>query len=239
MKPPLLKTNGPLGLIVAALLFVPALTRAATVIDHVPYNVIAPGEYVLHSDLSANGTAGITVEVANVVIDLNGFTLTQNQAQTTIGIAVHENDVIVRNGTIADFFSGVELRAARGCQVQDLILLHNVEGVSLFFGDDNAVVNCFFIGTGTTDSDSYGILVSLPSGAGTLVKSNVVSQSARGIFSLPKDFGSGFIGNTVVDCSFGLVLGGPDFYEATAVSHCKTPVQGGHAMGENCFIDPQ
>jgi hypothetical protein len=79
MNPPLLKSNVHLMAVLATLLSMPALTRAVTVIDSVPYTITAPGAYELKSDLTANGTVGITVQAANVVINLNGFTLAQGQ----------------------------------------------------------------------------------------------------------------------------------------------------------------
>jgi hypothetical protein len=78
MTPPILKSSGHLA-VLATVLFMPALTRAATVIGSLPYTITAPGVYELKSNLTANGTVGITVQAANVVINLNGFTLAQGQ----------------------------------------------------------------------------------------------------------------------------------------------------------------
>ena len=64
----------------AALLFTPALTRAATVITSLPYIITAPGQYELQNDLTANGTTGIAVLAANVVVNLNEHTLTQGRS---------------------------------------------------------------------------------------------------------------------------------------------------------------
>src|SRR5215472_16766186 len=66
----------PLVTALATVLFAPSLTiaeqkltqtRAATVIDHVPYTITAPGVYELQSDLSVQGTNGIDVNADHVV----------------------------------------------------------------------------------------------------------------------------------------------------------------------------
>ena len=128
----------------------PALTRAATVIGSLPYVITTPGVYELKSNLTANGTVGITVQAANVVINLNGFTLAQGQTGSgnqNDGIDISADNVTVRNGTISGFNSGVSLTGSQG-KAQDLKLLGNAtNGVLLFSGNDNAVVNCFIIGT--------------------------------------------------------------------------------------------
>jgi hypothetical protein len=104
MKLSLLNGNGRLMATLATVLFAPALAGAATVIDHVPYTITAPGEYVLQSNLTANQTVGITVQAADVVINLNGFTLAQSQEDSDFdGIEASADDVTVRNGTISGF----------------------------------------------------------------------------------------------------------------------------------------
>ena len=102
MKVPLLKSNSRILGILATVLFIPALTRAATVIDHAPYTITASGKYELNSDLTADGTVGITVNAPDVVIDLNGYSLTQKKTGTIWdGVEIFAPNVIVRNGTIS------------------------------------------------------------------------------------------------------------------------------------------
>ncbi|HXM02942.1 MAG TPA: hypothetical protein VN939_10095, partial [Chthoniobacterales bacterium] len=125
MNPSVLKTSGPLVATLATLLWTSALAGAATVIDHIPYTITASGAYVLRSSFTANGTGAITVKAANVVINLNGFTLAQGQAGSqSDGIEVVADNVTVRNGTISGFDSGVIFRASQG-EAQDLHLLRN------------------------------------------------------------------------------------------------------------------
>jgi nitrous oxidase accessory protein NosD len=244
MKASLLRISGLLGTTLATLVFVPALTRAATVIDHLPYKVSASGEYVLQSNLTADGTDGITVGADNVVINLNGFALNQSQAGDGTGMLVRfgkreiARNVIVRNGIISDFSNGVLIYNAQGIQVQDLNLLHNVRGIALIAGSDNTVANCTILGSGGAEGDeTSGILLSAQDG-GTVVKGNLVSGFTFGIDSVlqAQNEGSTFLENHVSNSIFGLALGGLDSYEGNTVTNCKTPFQGGRAIGTNCFL---
>jgi nitrous oxidase accessory protein NosD len=231
MKHSLLKTTGP---ILATLLFTSALAGAATVIDHVPYAITAPGEYELKSDLTASDTDGIDVQAENVVVDFNGFSLTQTQEQAFVaGIIIEDNvsNVILRNGTVSGFAVGVSVSGTR-CKVQDLRVLGNFAvGVKVNSGDNNAVLNCFVIGPGRTgDNQSLGIYLAGPSG--TLVKGNHVSAWRQAIVS---DGGSGnaFIQNYVANSKYGLQLSRSpnDYYQSNVVTNCTTAFLGGDAIG--------
>jgi Periplasmic binding protein-like domain len=90
----------------------------------------ASGEYELQTDLfiAANEPPlGITVKAADVIINLNGFTLANNDLNSTgsgVGITALADNVSVRNGTISGFQLAVELAASQ-CKVQDLTLPGN------------------------------------------------------------------------------------------------------------------
>jgi hypothetical protein len=83
MTPPNPEKQRPLGRLSHRAIY-PALTYAATVIDSLPYTITAPGVYGLKCNLTANGTIGITVQAANVVINLNGFTWLKRKASTMV-----------------------------------------------------------------------------------------------------------------------------------------------------------
>src|ERR1700759_2060886 len=107
MKLSLLETTGPLLAILATVLCIPALARAGTIIDRLPFFINDPGKYELDFDLTANGTDGITVQAANVVVDLNGFTLTGGGKNVGIAVSPNMDNVTVRNGRVTGFFYGV------------------------------------------------------------------------------------------------------------------------------------
>ncbi|MBV8279593.1 MAG: hypothetical protein JO170_30610 [Verrucomicrobia bacterium] len=230
MKTSLLKTNRDLLVTLAALLFMPTLIRAATVIDHVPYKITGSGDYELDSDLTAAGTDGIEVDADNVVIDLKGHTLTFTQSQTK-----HFNGVLVlsaanvtlRNGTISGFVGGVVLEGPQN-KAQDLQLLNNADFGAGMNGNDGVVINCYIIGTGTSGS-STGIVLS-DNALGVQVRENQVSECSTAISST--SLGSGIIHNYVANSTLGLNLNGTDVYQGNVVTNCHTAFQGGKAIGQ-------
>ena len=229
MNPPILKSSGHLA-VLATVLFMPALTRAATVIGSLPYTISAPGVYELKSNLTANGTIGITVQAANVVINLNGFTLAQGQTgpeNQKDSIDISADNVTIRNATISDFQSGVSVTGSQ-CKAQDLKLLGNAaNGVLLFSGNDNTVVNCFIIGRNGVP-DNLGIFVR--SGSGDLVKDNQISETSGGIDST---FASGcaFVHNYVANSFRGLDRSTSDYYQGNVVTGCHFAFTGGNVIG--------
>jgi Periplasmic copper-binding protein (NosD) len=222
MKLPLLKTTGP---ILAALVFTSALAGAATVIDHLPYDITASGVYELQSDLTANGTDGINVRANNVVINLNGFTLTGSESA---GVEVDSDNVIVRDGSISSSAIGVWLKGSQ-CKVEDLRLLKNAaEGILVQGGKNNSVVNCFIIETG--EVGPLGIGIKIQSDSGNLVKGNQITECETGISS-SSNGGNAIIHNYVANSTSGLILGDHDCYQGNVVTNCTTAFFGGHAVG--------
>jgi hypothetical protein len=228
MKLSLLETTGPLLATLATLLFAPAIIGAATVIDHLPYTITASGEYVMQSDLTANGTDGITVHAANVTINLSGFTLAQGAAGgENSGIDVFAGNVTVRNGTITGFYEGVLLSSSNG-KAQDLQLLGEIGGgVVVGAGDDNAVVNCLIVGAGK-DSPFVGVLVE--SSSGTIVKDSRISKCHDAILSSSR-LGCAFLHNYVANSAKAFELSDADCYQGNVVTNCTTAFSGGHAVG--------
>lgn len=228
MKHTLLKKNRPLLATLATVLFMPALTHAATVIDHVPYTITASGEYILMSNFTANATKAISVQAANVVINLNGFTLAQGQAKSgSDGIEVLADNVTVRNGTISGFDSGVIFRFSSQGAVQDLRLLRNT-GAGVYFIDASGatVANCFIFGT---ESDDTGIYIN--SGDGILLQNNQISQCDFGVLSFSVK-GCAIIHNYIANAdSAWLELSDHDYYQGNVATNCKTAFHGGHAVG--------
>jgi hypothetical protein len=96
-----------------------------------PYKITQPGSYKLSGNLvvSAASTDGIDINVSNVTVDLNGFTISgpvtcssappscegTAGAGITIG-AVAEKNLTVRNGSVVGFQTGVDL-----CCINELI----------------------------------------------------------------------------------------------------------------------
>jgi hypothetical protein len=95
--------------------FIQAETTNCTAITSVPYTISVPGIYCLTGNLETAMTEGhaITINVNNVVIDLNGRKLGGGAAgagTSAYGIyASGRENITIKNGTIRGFKAGVYL----------------------------------------------------------------------------------------------------------------------------------
>jgi hypothetical protein len=228
MNPLVLKTSGPLVATLATLLCTPALTSAATLIDHVPYAITSPGVYEIQSNLSTSEDVAIRVFSADVLINLNGFTLAHAGAGPSAqGILIFNPNVTVRNGTVSGWFDGVLVGGAQ-CTIQDLKVLGSVQyGVWVNSGNDCAVVDCFIIGTGKS-GDFIGIFINTTD---DLLKNNHISGCHVAIHS--NGGGSAYIQNYLANSHIGLSMqSGSDYFQGNVATNCTNPFTGlGHAIG--------
>ncbi len=89
-----------------------AETLNGTVITSLPAVISTSGLYILQQDFSLPVSSGAAIVVAadNVTIDMNGHFITNTAAAPNRSIAILAKDrdnVTVRNGKVANFFSGV------------------------------------------------------------------------------------------------------------------------------------
>jgi hypothetical protein len=138
-------------LLIAALSILSVLTaQAANIkISSLPFNITAPGTYVLTRNLTYNGTAITITNVSGgpVLLDLKGYTL--NGAGTGgYGVFVDQIptpiSITIRNGVIEDFY--INLYADRTSQVTVNNILFDASSVSINFVavDSSSVNNCIF-----------------------------------------------------------------------------------------------
>jgi hypothetical protein len=84
-----------------------------TVINSVPYQISAPGIYVVGSNLSYSSSAGGAIVIANhnVILDLGGhYLFNPTASNSSIGVYVQNaENVTIQNGTIVGFNYGVYL----------------------------------------------------------------------------------------------------------------------------------
>jgi len=78
-----------------------------TKIKSLPYTISSPGLYYLGANFSYTLGNAITISAENVVLDLMGFTLQGGNA--SIGILVAANNAEIRNGTVRNFDTGIEV----------------------------------------------------------------------------------------------------------------------------------
>lgn len=148
--------------------------RIPTVITQVPFVIIAPGTYVLASDLVDNSIQdAITISLptpGKVILDLQGFTLINSIPVGTVGdggngVVIKNNPtgstITVRNGTIQEFFYDVLATSCTNVHVEHLKLigLAGAGAACVAFTDTSAssVDYCSFFGI-PQGSPSFGIL---------------------------------------------------------------------------------
>jgi hypothetical protein len=150
---------------------------AGTKISSLPYPISQSGFYYLGQDLS--GDAGITVNADNVTIDLMGFSLIGNNVMYSAGIEVHATNVEIRNGTVRNFYWGIDSQKIDAIQrVINVRAVNNWVGINLILGNgqNGLVQGCAAVGNG-----AFGIYV----------------QSGK------------IIGNVCTNSNWGIILAGP------------------------------
>jgi parallel beta-helix repeat protein len=95
----------------------------------------------LTHDLTCGSNNGLIAGASDIVIDLNGHTITGDGTGNRSGVSVRapHSGVVVRNGVIDGFFEGVVLDSNGGNHVWGLTLLNNGRGINLANTDDNLV----------------------------------------------------------------------------------------------------
>ena len=155
------------------------------------------GSYRLTKNLHAKGDC-LIVDADFVTIDLNGHTITGNGTGNGVGDDFFQQGrrgIVVRNGTIANFQSGVSLAFSEGCIVEQLRVFDNkFDGISAGTGSivrgNIAIgnVNGFRLSSGTTMTgntardNTDGIEITCPS--------NVIGNTATGNTRNLLEFGS-------------------------------------------------
>jgi hypothetical protein len=167
----------PLALGIAALLALPLVAAAPasagtdryTSITSLPYTINTPGGYRLTTNLAlSSGTAAITINCDNVVLDLDGFTIVNTTQQGAHGItAVGRSNVTIRNGTLRGFWLAMTLQSyptapmPTGIVVEDMKVLESkLGGIALANVSGAIVRRCNIANTISQDDQAIGIRVS-------------------------------------------------------------------------------
>jgi hypothetical protein len=208
-----------------------------TIINSVPYNITAPGNYVVGSNLVYSSAAGaaITIVSSNVTLDLGGHYLYYPGTPTSnVGVYVHNaGNVIIQNGIIAVFQYGVYFDRTGGSQgtalnsgniVQNLRLTNVNYGVVL-----NTVAESIVRNNQITSPSPLGVGITI-SGFGNLVSGNVISGFSEGVFSPGANY---FLENMVSSCTTGFYLDTRDKYRLNTTFYCTTPFSGGIALTDD------
>jgi len=121
----------------------------------VPFVITKPGTYRLTKGLTNTSTnPAISILARDVVLDLNGFTISGETDIDTdnVGVVVSGVNVIIRNGTIRKFHTAIADRlGASGTTVEDIICMNQSSiGVQLA-GQDSVLRRVIVRNTGASD----------------------------------------------------------------------------------------
>jgi parallel beta-helix repeat protein len=157
-----------LGLLVT--LAVPATALAS----HVQCGDVITANTKLDSDIGPCPGDGLIIGADNVVLNLNGHTITG----TGIGAGIRAaqvTGVVIKNGTVSGFNTGVQLDEADGNTVRVITATANLrQGINVSGSDNNSVVLNTLTGNG-----GDGIRLGLSSG--NSIRRNTVTGNAFGI----------------------------------------------------------
>jgi parallel beta-helix repeat protein len=126
-------------------------TTLGYVINKLPYTITIPGVYHFVRDLTFVPAAGnaISVDVAEVTIDFNGFQLicSAGAANTACAVRGGQDHVRVQNGTIRGFANGIVLASAGG-SVSNVYFTNIYRGALGLVGRNIEVINNRICNTG-------------------------------------------------------------------------------------------
>ena len=212
-----------------------AAAPGQTVISSLPHTIKAPGTYVLTANLAYSGKSkAITVKASDVIIDLQGFTLScQDNISPTIAVYVDNfSNVTVQNGVITGFRTGVDFDSPSSQNLQ------NVAEIA----QDLQI----------TSAPQYGIVVINPTIC--LIQRNMINGGKNGAgISLTQSIGGNrvsynqvtgaefgyqsdgycyFLSNMASNCQFGFSNSSTDKYRFCTTSGCTTTFSGGADAGD-------
>ena len=231
--------------VASTLAFETSVGVGATPITSLPFVISTSGNYYLPTNLATTTVAGgaITITASQVVLDLNGRTLSDSiKSNFAYGVLVfNQVDVTIQNGDIDGFNVGVFL-SPNSTDTNAKNTVNNVKfngnqiGVMSLSGQSNLVENCII------DGGDIGILFNQDSGS--RASNNILEDQAAG-----EEFqtgiallSSGSLGvvfdNNVVEkgsSALGMVLSGTDKYRFD--SFVGYPANSPHVGGTNELAD--
>ena len=213
-------------------------TPTGTVITTVPYTISTSGRYVVGNNLidASGGNVAITINAANVVLDLNGYFVSGGGTDNFVILVNGKSGVTIKNGTVARagvgiYYGNVSMRD----ETLDHVTVTNCTQAGVEFdaaAEVGVISNCVFSNIG-----DFALYLS----GGWRVENSVVDTSASvtttyGIYSAGDDL---LIGNTISNCANGIYYASTDATVAgkflnNLLYNCATPFTNGtNATGNN------
>jgi nitrous oxidase accessory protein NosD len=182
-------------------------TISGTPITSLPYVISESGTYFVASDLAANPSGGYAIGVFNthdVVIDLNGHTMTDSSIGGVSGIYISDSPrVRIQKGTLSEWGIGVYIiGSSRRCDISRLTITMPSAAIGInALSDDVRIVNCQI--SGTSSATGIGIVVS--GSKGVIISDNAISEFGSGIW-LNLRAEATYFNNEFVNCTSGLYI---------------------------------
>ncbi len=147
-----------------------------------------PGSYIVTKNLTAEGDC-IVIKASNVTLDLDGFVLSNTadlgeDARGSGVTAVDRSRIVVRNGTITNFFFGIEISGQ--AVIKDInVPLSGGGGITV---GPNSIVN-------GNIANSSGLGNGITVGPNSIVNGNIANSNDN--FAISAGEGSTISGNTL------------------------------------------
>lgn len=182
--------------------------------------ITSPGKYIVTGDISSTSIA-LEIAADNVIVDLNGFTLTTNNATAAYGILFNgtRRNVTIRNGTITNNWIGIGAGSAlTNITLEDLTInASRLEGVYLLADANKHIlvqrVRVLDTGISSTATDNFTTVNGIYIAGGHIrvedcsvqrVAWNGIGNPAISGIRLPTSQFSGGVGHIIDHCSVTL-----------------------------------
>jgi hypothetical protein len=216
---------------------IPTRATPGTSITSLPYPINASGYYYLTRNLTSTGSDGITVNAANVTIDLMGFTLSGPATNNYTGITISASNVEVRNGTVNGWQTGIS-SGSGGSRAIGVRAVENTWGIIL--SNDALIKGCTASPGSTTTGYGLGVI------NGTISDCTVMdfspTDTTQGQIYIGLGTGGRASGNLVLNCtSTGIKAMGSATVEGNAVIMCTKGIDmsgGGTLVANIVFSIP-
>jgi len=183
-----------LGLLVAVGL---AGVQPAGALDTLSCGAVVTTSIVLANDIGPCNDDGIKVGADNVTIDLNGHqvfgTGGANVPHQAAGVySDNHTGVVVKNGTIHDFYHGVRIRRGSGNRVTGLTVRDNIggNGIVLETSSDNLVDRNVVVHNGRFSGiATFNTVFLPPAAARNTISDNILYLNNGSLFGSPRAHG--------------------------------------------------
>lgn len=187
--------------------------------------ITLPGSYVLANDISAGSGDCLVVNIGFVTIDLNGFSMFGNFTGTGIRGTAFNKGITIRNGSIRNFATGVNLVSNSDSFVERMYVTDNKDSGVLVGG--SSIVRDNII----TDNGSVGLSVGNSLTRGTILTGNTVARNGIGVEA---GTGSIVIGNaSTINKGDGFQIGS----DSVVINNVATNNMGSMNSGFNVFAN--